>query len=126
MKTKIISIISTIFSSLLTAASAFAECSPEVCSGKEYPESVKAACGCTAAGGDNLQAVITIILNSIIGVSGLVAVIYIIIGGINYMTSAGDSTKVEKAKKTILYAVIGLAICALAFAIVNWAISAMS
>ena len=42
------------------------------------------------------------------------------------MTSAGDSSKVEKAKKTILYACIGLVIAALSFAIVNWAISAIA
>ena len=38
------------------------------------------------------------------------------------MTSAGDTTKLEKAKKTILYAVIGLAITVLSFAIVNFVI----
>jgi len=38
------------------------------------------------------------------------------------MTSNGDATKLEKAKKTILYACIGLAICVLAFAIVNFVI----
>ncbi|MBR2994445.1 hypothetical protein IKF32_00805 [Candidatus Saccharibacteria bacterium] len=125
MKTKIISILSIIFSSLLTAIPVFAECSADVCNGN-YPESVKAACGCTSSGSDALPTVITAILNSIIGVAGLVAVIYIIIGGINYMTSAGDTSKVEKAKKTILYAVIGLVICVLAFGIVNWAISTLS
>lgn len=65
---------------------------------------------------------ITTILNAIIGVLGIVAVIVIIIGGISYMTSAGDAGKVKKAKDTILYGVIGLIICALAFAIVNFVI----
>lgn len=125
MKTKIISILSIIFSSLLTAIPVFAECSADVCKGN-YPESVKAACGCTSSGSDALPTVITAILNSIIGVAGLVAVIYIIIGGINYMTSAGDTSKLEKAKKTILYAVIGLVICVFAFGIVNWVISTLS
>ena len=39
------------------------------------------------------------------------------------MTSSGDTTKVEKAKKTILYALIGMIICVLAFAIVNFTIA---
>lgn len=65
---------------------------------------------------------ITKILNAIIGVIGIVAVVVIIIGGITYMTSAGDSGKVKKAKDTILYGVIGLVVCALAFAIVNFVI----
>ena len=71
---------------------------------------------------DQLPDTIAGILNAIIIVSGTVAVIFVLIGGVNYMTSSGDAGKLEKAKKTILYAVIGLAICALAFAIVNWTV----
>ncbi len=66
---------------------------------------------------------VTNILNGVIGVLGIVAVVVIIIGGISYMTSAGDAGKVKKAKDTILYGIIGLIICALAFAIVNFVIS---
>ena len=62
------------------------------------------------------------ILNVIIGVLGLVCVIVMIIGGVTYMTSSGDAGKVKKGKDTILYGLIGLVICALAFAIVNWVI----
>ena len=62
------------------------------------------------------------IVNVVIGVLGIVCVIVMIIGGINYMTSSGDTAKVKKAKDTILYACIGLIICALSFAIVNWAV----
>lgn len=50
----------------------------------------------------------------VIGVAGLVSAIFIVIGGVSYMTSSGEPAKLEKAKKTILYAVIGLAIVALA------------
>lgn len=63
------------------------------------------------------------ILNAIIGALGIVAVIVIIIGGVTYMTSGGDAGKVKTAKNTILYGVIGLVICVLAFAIVNFVIS---
>ncbi len=62
------------------------------------------------------------IINGIIGVLGIVAVVVIIVGGVSYMTSAGDSSKVKKAKDTILYGVIGLIIVMLSFAIVNWVI----
>ena len=41
------------------------------------------------------------------------------------MTSTGDPAKVKRAKDTILYACIGLIVCALAYAIVNWTISAI-
>ena len=76
--------------------------------------------------GDNngdLTANITTILNAIIGALGIVAVVVMIIGGVQYMTSSGDAGKVKKAKDTILYGMIGLLVCALAFAIVNFVIS---
>ncbi len=63
------------------------------------------------------------IINGILGALGLVAVIVVIIGGILYMTSSGDAAKVKKAKDTILYGIIGLVICALSFAIVNFVIA---
>ena len=63
------------------------------------------------------------ILNGVIGMLGLVAVVFIIIGGVNYMTSTGDPGKTKKAKDTILYACIGLIVCALSFAIVNFTIN---
>ena len=63
------------------------------------------------------------IINAVIGILGIVCVVVIIIGGINYMTSAGDAGKVKKAKDTILYGVIGLVVCVLAFAIVNFVLA---
>ena len=62
------------------------------------------------------------IVNGILGVIGLVAVVMVILGGIQYMTSAGDPGKVKKGKDTILYGLIGLVIVGLAFAIVNFVI----
>lgn len=71
---------------------------------------------------EDLTKSVTSIINAVIAVLGIVCVVVIIIGGINYMTSSGDSGKVKKAKDTILYGVIGLVICVLAFAIVNFVI----
>jgi len=56
-------------------------------------------------------------------VVGVVSVIMIIIGGFQYITSAGDSNKVGTAKNTILYAIIGLVIVALAQFIVQFVLS---
>lgn len=74
-------------------------------------------------GGNDLRGSVTGILNAVIGVLSFVCVVVIIIGGVTYMTSSGDAGKVKKAKDTILYGVIGLAVCVLAFAIVNFVIS---
>ena len=127
MKTKLSKLLLFIFIALfsinlftLTPTPVFAE--SDVCSMQGIPDDVRNAAGCPKSG-DQLPKTITNILYAIIGVSGLVAVIFVLIGGYNYMTSTGDAAKLEKAKKTILYACIGLAVCALAFAITNWAIS---
>lgn len=74
-------------------------------------------------GGNSVDERIITIINAVIGVLGLVAVIVIIIGGVQYMTSSGDAGKVKKAKDTILYGIIGLIIVILAFAIVNFVIA---
>lgn len=50
-------------------------------------------------------------------VAGLVAVIYIIYGGIKYLTSQGDPAKARSASQTILYAVVGLVVVLMAAAI---------
>lgn len=74
---------------------------------------------------DSLVGNVTAVLNAVIGILGLVCVVVMIIGGINYMTSAGDAGKVKKGKDTILYGLIGLVICVLAFALVNWVIKSV-
>ncbi len=53
-------------------------------------------------------------------VAGIVAVIFMIIGGVTYMTSAGDPAKLQKAKRTLIYAGIGLVIVALSAVIINF------
>ena len=72
--------------------------------------------------GNTLVNNVTAIINAVIGVLGLVCVVVMIIGGVNYMTSSGDAAKVKKAKDTILYGLIGLVVCVLAFALVNFVI----
>lgn len=60
------------------------------------------------------------IANVMIYVVGAIAVIMLIIGGLRYVISQGDKGNVESAKNTILYAVIGIVIAVLAYAIVNF------
>jgi len=56
-------------------------------------------------------------------VVGVVSVIMIIYGGFRYITSGGDSNGVTAAKNTILYAIIGLVVVALAQVIVKFVIN---
>lgn len=58
--------------------------------------------------------------------AGIVAVIFMVYGGIQYVTSSGDTTKVTKAKNTIMNAAIGLVITILAAAIVNLVIDSLN
>lgn len=69
------------------------------------------------SGGD-----VAAVLNLVYIVAGIVAVIIIIIGGIRYASSNGDSNGVQSAKNTIMYAVIGLVVVIIAAAITNFVI----
>ncbi len=74
----------------------------------------------------DLDTGITNILNAVIGIVGLVAVATMIIGGILFLTSQGDTAKVTRARHTILYGVVGLVVALLAFAIVNFVIGVIA
>ncbi len=68
----------------------------------------------------DLQASFAQISNTIIFLVGAVAVIVLIIGGFRYIISQGDAAQVKAAKDTILYAVIGVIVAILAYAIVHF------
>lgn len=55
------------------------------------------------------------ILNAMFLFSGVAAVIFMMLGGIKLITSGGEPTKVEQAKKTLTFAVIGLVIIILSY-----------
>ncbi|MDQ3123971.1 MAG: pilin [bacterium] len=71
----------------------------------------------------NVDDLITDIVNIISLLVGVVAVIMIIIGGFRYITSGGNDSSVAGAKNTILYAIIGLVIVALAQFIVRFVLA---
>lgn len=64
------------------------------------------------------------IINTILYIAGVVAVAMLIIGGIRFMISRGDKDKVQKAKNTVVYAIIGLILVIFSYAIVNFIVSA--
>lgn len=74
----------------------------------------------TTQAADEVDTIITTVINIFSLVVGVVSVIMIIIGGLKYITSGGDSGNVSGAKNTILYAIIGLVIVALAQVIVKF------
>lgn len=67
--------------------------------------------------------VFKIITNVLLFIIGAISVIMLIIGGIRYTVSGGDSSAVQSAKNTILYAIVGIVVAILAYAVVNFVIS---
>ena len=61
-------------------------------------------------------------VNVFLFIIGAVAVVMIVWGGFKYVTSRGESADVTSAKNTILYAVVGLIVAILAYAIVDFVI----
>lgn len=51
--------------------------------------------------------------------AGITAVVFIIFGGIKFITSGGDPKAAEGARKTLTWAIIGLIVILLSFAIVR-------
>lgn len=98
--------------SLRASANSLAECN--------VPESSGGS-----AQADFSQSVGTIV-KFIVGIAGVIAVVIIIIAGINIAVSQGDSAKLAKATKAIIFAAVGLVVCLLAFAIVNFALDGIS
>ena len=69
--------------------------------------------------------IFTLVVNVLLFIIGAICVIMLIWGGIRYTTSAGNAASVTAAKNTIMYAIIGMVIAFLAFAIVNWVLGAI-
>jgi len=65
-------------------------------------------------------------VNIISIIVGVVAIIMIIYGGFKYITSGGESNNVSAAKNTLIYAIIGLIVVALAQVIVHWVLDTSS
>lgn len=69
---------------------------------------------------DKLPDFLKILVNTLLFILGAVSVVVIIIAGISYTTSAGDPELVKKAMNSLRYAVVGLVVALMAFAIVNF------
>jgi hypothetical protein len=70
--------------------------------------------------------IFTTIVNILLYIIGAVSVIMLIIGGVRYVVSGGDSGAVTSAKNTILYAIVGIVVAILAYALVNFVITSFS
>lgn len=101
------------------SASLFDGSKQAACDGVEQSVSGAGRCDANVAA-SSVNTKIAVVINIISIVVGVAAIIMIIISGLKYITSAGDSAKVNSAKDTILYAIIGLVIVAMAQIIVKF------
>lgn len=79
--------------------------------------------GVHEAGGDkssSVSATVKNIINILLYAAGIIAVVVIVVAGIRFVTSEGDSQKTAKARDTIVNAAIGLVLAVLAYAAVNF------
>ena len=100
---------------ITTVAAASNPFKNSACNGLEQID----ASGCRG-GGTALNTTVRAILNILSVIVGVAAVIMIILSGLRYITSGGDASKVGAAKSSLIYALIGLVIVALAQVIVHF------
>ena len=76
-----------------------------------------------ASKGENATSTVKNVINLLIFVIGIIAVIMVVVGGLRYVLSGGDSAGINTAKNTILYAIVGLVVAILAYSIVNFVLT---
>jgi hypothetical protein len=96
-----------------------------LCTGSnlEFTEDTSTSDCSTSDATERINNLIHTIVNLLSAIVGIVAVIMIIFGGLRYITSGGNDTSVTSAKNTILYAIIGLIIVALAQVLVRFTLN---
>lgn len=99
--------------------------------GAQFNEGVQD--GADAARGEDQQTelfgptgIFRTVTNVLLFIIGAISVIMLIIGGIRYVVSGGDSGAVTSAKNTILYAIVGIVVALLAYAVVNFVLGAFA
>lgn len=79
---------------------------------------------CTSTSGQpTVDKVLKLALSILSFVVGVIAVIMLIVGGLKYILSQGESAQTASAKNTILYAIVGMVVAALAQVIVRFVLS---
>lgn len=107
-----------------TVASAAGTCDPTNTTGDAIVNGVNCSAPSGKAGQLTLfgqtGSIFQVVADTLIFIVGAVSVIMLIIGGLRYVLSSGESTAVKGAKDTILYAIVGIIVAILAFAAVSF------
>ena len=79
-----------------------------------------------ALGGGDIRVTVVKIINTVLGLLGIIAVGIVLYGGFTYMTAGGEEDKISTAKKILINGVIGLVIILSAFAITKFVLNKLS
>lgn len=124
---KLIPFAVTLFTALFVAAPAAqavpyfaADAKTDVCNtiGDVSPET--AGSNCESPAGKNVNGIIRFGINLISILAGVIAVLMIILSGFKYITAQGDANQISSAKRTLLYALVGLVLVAISQALVRF------
>ncbi len=122
-----LAISSMLFVPLAVPAVAHAQLENKISCGAELNVDPNAICVPDDTGAtERVNSIVRLVINLFSLIVGVISVIMIIIGGLKYITSGGDSGNVTGAKNTILYAVVGLVVVALAQFVVRFVLAKVS
>jgi uncharacterized membrane protein len=95
----------------------FADTSADICHGLQLTGQQN--CNDTTT----LTSIVKRVISIMSVIVGITAVIFVLVGGFKFITSSGDSQKAASARNTIIYAVVGLVVAALAQVIVSYVLT---
>ena len=85
----------------------------------QLPNNIGCQPGQNCSAGSDINSFIRTVINWLLGIAFGIAVLFLIIGGFWYITSAGNEETAEKGKNTAINAIIGIVIIVLSYVIVN-------
>ncbi len=88
--------------------------------GNGISDELKEAAGCKLDADKSAMPAVVYLIDVALSLIGVVAVAIIIYGAITYTISTGDATKLNRAKNSIIYGIVGLVVALLAYAIVSF------
>ena len=118
LKLSILALCIALSGSLMVApAFVSADFKTDACSGVT---TVAGGSTCTAGSSTAIQRILKFVINILSVIVGFTAVIMVIVAGFKFMTSGGNSNSISSARSTLVYALIGLALVAIARIIVRF------
>jgi hypothetical protein len=105
--------------SILSPAFVAADAKADACDGLQQVDENAASCGSSSG----VKELVGSVVNILSIVVGIVAVIAIIVSGLRFVTSGGNSNSIAAARSSLIYALIGLVVAALAQVLVHFVLS---